>query len=93
MCVSPCLCVCVCVFLLDNSRRNRSGNTKLEYVVLYENSASSDQGQGHCRRSKVFPIYHNTNCKFLYFNLARNLILSMYVHLILIYNIYECRHA
>ena len=23
------------------------------------------QGQGHCRHSKVFPIYHNTNCQVL----------------------------
>ena len=34
-----CFHVCVCVFLHDNSKRNRSRNTKLEYVVVYENSS------------------------------------------------------
>ena len=30
----------VCVFFLhDNSKRNRSRNTKLEYIVIYENSS------------------------------------------------------
>ena len=29
------LCVCVCVFLHDNSKRNRSRNTKLEIIVEY----------------------------------------------------------
>ena len=38
--VSVCVCVSVfvCVFLHDNSKRNRSRNTKLEYFVVYENS-------------------------------------------------------
>ena len=39
MCVCPCLCACVCVFLHDNSRRSRSRNTKLDYIVVYENSS------------------------------------------------------
>ena len=34
-----CVCVSVCVFLHDNSKRNRSGNMKLEYIVVYENSS------------------------------------------------------
>ena len=39
--VSVCVCVCVpvCVFLHDNSKRNRSRNTKSEYIVVYENSS------------------------------------------------------
>ena len=32
---SVCVCVCVCVFLHDNSKRNRSRNTKSEYIVEY----------------------------------------------------------
>ena len=38
---SLCVCVfvCVCVFLHDNSTRNRSRNTKLEYIVEYQNSS------------------------------------------------------
>ena len=70
MCVCPCLCVCV--FLHNNSRRNQSRNTKLDHIEGYKNSSdefdielSSDQGQDHCRRSKIFPIYHNTNCQVL----------------------------
>ena len=39
VCVYVCMCVCVCVFLHDNSKRNRSKNTKLEYIVVYENSS------------------------------------------------------
>ena len=37
--VSVCVFVCVCVFLHDNLKRNRSRNTKLEYIVEYENSS------------------------------------------------------
>ena len=29
----------MCVFLHDNSERNRSRNTKSEYIVVYENSS------------------------------------------------------
>ena len=32
------LCVCVCVFLHGNSKRNRSRNMKVEYIIIYENS-------------------------------------------------------
>ena len=94
--------VCVCVFLHDNSKRNRSRNTKLEYIVEYENS--SDEYDIELRQIKVkvtvgvhkfFPFttiqtvrsYSSTVVQ------ARNLILSMYLHLILIYKIYKCRHA
>ena len=40
VCVSVfvCVCVCVCVSLHDNSKRNQSRNTILEYIV-YENSS------------------------------------------------------
>ena len=77
---------------------------KLEYFVVYENSSEEFdielhrikvkviQGQGHCRCSKVFPIYHNTNCQVLCFNLVK-LGTLYYVHRILIYKIYECRYA
>ena len=33
-----CVSVFVCVFLHDNSKRNRSRNTKLEHILVYENS-------------------------------------------------------
>ena len=37
--------------LYDNSKRNRSRNTKLEYIVVYENS--SDEFDIELRRIKV----------------------------------------
>ena len=49
---SVCVCtVFVCVFLHNNSKRNRSRNTKLEYTVVYENS--SDEFDIELRRIKV----------------------------------------
>ena len=44
LCVCVCVCVCVCFCVCEcvlhvNSKRNRSWNTKLEYIVLYENSS------------------------------------------------------
>ena len=96
------LFVCVCVFLHDNSKRNRSRNTKLEYVVVYENS--SDEFDIELRRIKVkvtvgvqrfspFTTIQTVRSYNSTLVQARKLILSMYVHMILIYKIYECRYA
>ena len=46
-----CVCVSVCVFLHDNSKRNRSRNTKSEYIVVYEKS--SDEFVIELHRIKV----------------------------------------
>ena len=100
--VRVCVCVCLCVFLQDNSKRNRSRNTKLEYIVEYENS--SDEFDIELRRIKVkvtvgvqkfspFTTIQNVRSYSSTLAQARNLILSMYLHLILIYKIYKCRHA
>ena len=100
MCV--CVFVCVCVFLHDNSKRNRSRNTKLEYIVVYENSW--DEFDTELRRIKVkvtvgvqrFSTFTTIQTVRSYNSTlvqARKLILSMYVHLILTYKIYECRYA
>ena len=100
MCV--CVRVCVCVFLHDNSKRNRSRNTKLEYIEVYENS--SDEFDIELRRIKVkvtvgvqkfspFATIQTVTSYSSTLAQARNLILSRYLHLILIYKIYECRHA
>ena len=88
------VCVCVCVFLHDNSKRNRSRNTKLEYIVVYENS--SDEFDIELRRIKVkvtvgvqkFSPFTTIQTVRSYSSIliqARNLILSMYVHLVQIY--------
>ena len=97
-----CVCLCVCVFLHDNSKRNRSRNMKLEYIVVYENS--SDEFDIELRRIKVkvtvgvqrfspFTTIQTVRSYNSTLVQARNLILSMYVHLILIYKIYECLYA
>ena len=100
--VSVCVCVCVCVFLHDNSKRNQSRNTKLKYVVVYENS--SDEFDIELPQIKVkvtvgvqkFSPFTTIQTVRSYISTlvhARNLILSVYLHLTLIYKIYECRHA
>ena len=102
VCVCVCVSVCVCVFLHDNSKRNRSRNTKSEYIVVYENS--SDEFDIELRRIKVkvtvgvqkfspFTTIQTVRSYSSTLVQARNIILSMYLHLILIYKIYECRHA
>ena len=96
------VCVCVCVFLHDNSKRKRSRNTKLEYIVVYENTL--DEFDIELRRIKVrvtvgvqkFSPFTTIQTVRTYSSTlvqARNLILSIYLHLILIYKIYECRYA
>ena len=97
-----CVCVCLCVFLHDNSKRNRSRNTKLEYIVEHENS--SDEFDIELRRIKVkvtvgvqkfspFTTIQTVRSYSSTLVQARNLILSICLHLILIYKINECRHA
>ena len=90
----------MCVCLHDNSKINRFRNTKLAYIVVYENSL--DEFDIELRQIKVkvtvglqkFPHLPQYKVSgpivqlWYYFG-----ILSMYVHLILIYKIYECRHA
>ena len=104
LCVCVCMCVrfYVCVFLHDNSKRNRSRNTKSEYVVVYENSSEEFDIELHRIKVKVtvgvqifFPFTTIQNVRSYSSTLvkARNFILSIYLHLILIYKIYECRHA
>ena len=94
-----CVCVCVCVFLHDNSKRNRSRNTKSEYIIN-----SSDEFDIELHRIKVkvtvgvqkfspFTTIQTVRSYSSSLVQARNLILSIYLHLILIYKINECRHA
>ena len=48
MCASVFVCISVYVFLHDNSKRNRSRNMKLDYIIVYENS-SDEFDIEHCR--------------------------------------------
>ena len=100
--VCVCVCLCVCVFLHDNSKRNRSKNTKSEYFVVYENSSDEFDIRLHRIKVKVtvgvqkfspFTTIQTVRSYSSTLVQARNLILSIYLHLILIYKIYECRHA
>ena len=100
----PCLCVCVflCVLMHDHSKRNPSRNMKCEHIVVYENNSDKFYIE-NCRiksRSlqelkKISPFTATQTVRQFNSNLVqdRKLILSMYVHLILIYNIYEYCHA
>ena len=100
--VCVCVCVCVCVFLHNNSKRNRSRNMKSEYIVVYENSSDEFDIELHRIKVKVtvgvqkfspFTTIQTVRSYSSTLVQARNLILSIYLHLILIYKIYECRHA
>ena len=88
--------------LHDNSKRNQSRNTKLKYIVVYKNS--SDEYNIELRRIKVkvtvgvqkfspFTTIQTVRSYSSTLVQARNIILSMYLHIIIIYKIYECRHA
>ena len=102
VCVCLCVCLRLCVFLHDNSKINRSRNPKSEYIVVYENS-SEEFDIELCRIKvkvtvgvKKFSPFTTIQTVRSYSSTlvpARNLILSMYLHLILIYKIYECRLA
>ena len=96
VCVCVCLCVflCVCVFLHDNSKRNRSRITKLEYV--YKNS--SDEFDIGLRRIKVeVTVGVQKFSPFTTIQSVRSYISTLVQALVCssdtIYKIYECRHA
>ena len=102
VCVYVCVFVCVCVFLHDNSKRNRSRNTKSEYIVVYENSSDEFDIELHLIKVKVivgvqkfspFTTIQTVRSYSSSLVQAMNLTLSIYLHLILIYKINECRHA
>ena len=102
VCVCVCVCLCVCVFLHDNSKRNRSRNTKSAYTVVYENSSDEFDIELHRIKVKVtvgiqkfspFTTIQTVRSYSSTLVQARNLILSVYLHLITIYKINEYRHA
>ena len=83
--------VCVCMI---TPKSYRCRNLKLEYTVVYEN-ISDKSDNGHCQiKVKVTvglfsPFTTIQTIRSYYSSLveARKLILSMYVHLIIIHNI------
>ena len=88
MCVCVCVCVFVCVCVCVHSR-----NTKLEYIVVHENSWDEFDVELHRIRVKVtvgvqkFSPFTTVQTARSYSSTlvqARNLILSIYLHLILI---------
>ena len=99
--VSVCVSVCVrvCVFLHDNSKRNQSRNMKFEYIVVYE--ISSDEFHIEHYRIKVkvtveiqrfspFTTIHTVRSYTSTLEQARKLLLSRYVHLIVLCKSLEC---
>ena len=95
-------CLCLCVFFHDHSKRNSCWNMKLEYIVVYEKSLD-EFGIDHSRIMVKVTIGLQRFSPFttiqsvMFYNptlaQAKKLILSMYVHLILIYKIDKYRHA
>ena len=91
-----CIRVCVRVCLHDNSKRNRSRNMKLEYILVYEISLEKFDIE-HCGiKVKVtvslqmlspFTTIHTIRSYNSTLVQARKLILSVYVQLIIIYKI------
>ena len=90
------------MFLHDNSKRNRSRNTKLKYIVVYENSSDKFDIELHLIKVQVtvglqkfspFTTIQTVRSYNSTLVQARKLILSICVHLIVIQKIYECRHA
>ena len=103
MCVCVCVCVCVCFCTItqkeiDLGTQNwNMSKYMVEYVIVYENS--SDEFDIELRRIKVkvtvgvqkfFPFTTTQTVRSYRSTLvqARNPILSMCLHLILIYKIY-----
>ena len=73
---------------------------KLEYIVVYENNSDEFDIEHHRIKVKVglpkfspFTTIQTVRSYNSTLVQARKLILSMYVHPILIYKIYEYRHA
>ena len=98
------MCVCVCVCVYDNSKRNPSRNTILEYTVIhvYENSSGEFDIEHHRIKVKVtvglqtfspFTTIQTVRSYSSTLVQAKKLILSLYLHLIVIYKFYEYRHA
>ena len=95
MCVSVCVCFCTIT-----QKEIHLGTRNLEYIVVYENSSNEFDIELHWVKVTVgvqkfspFTTIQTVRSYSSALVQARNLILSIYLHLILIYKIYECRHG
>ena len=94
MCVSPCLCVCVFFCTITQEEidlETRNWNT-FYYMKIGLRRIKVKVPVGVQKYSQ-FTTIQTVRSYISTLVQARNLILSMYAYLILIYNIYECRHA
>ena len=97
-----CVCFRVSVFLHDKSKSSRSRNMKLDYIVVHEN-ISDEFDIGLCltkvkvtarlRNFSPFTTMQTVRSHNSTLVQGRKPILSMHVHLIILHNIYEYRHA
>ena len=101
LCVCPCVCVCVC-FCMITQKEIDLGTRNKKNIIVYENSSDEFDIELHRIKVKVtvgiqkyspFTTIQTVRPYSSTLVQARNLILSIYLHLILIYKIYECRHA
>ena len=98
VCVRPFLCVSFCTM----NQNNRTRSMKLEYIVVYENSWDKF-GIEHCRMKVKVTVGLKNFQHLSQYKLsgpisqlcaqAWKLILSMYVHLIIVCEILEYCHA
>ena len=97
VCVCPCVCVCVCFCTITQKEIDLGTRNQNTYIVVYENS--SDEFDIELRWIKVkvtvdvqkfspFTTIQTVRSYSSTLVQSRKLILSMYVHLILIYKIY-----
>ena len=95
---SVCVCVCVCVYFctitqkeIDLGTQNRNENSTDEFdIELHQIKVKVTVG---VQKFSPFTTIQTVRSYSSTLVQARNLILSIYLHLILIYKIYECRHA
>ena len=96
VCLRMCVCFWVCVFLLDNSKRNRSRNIKFKYIVVNENNLDKFNIR-HCWTKvkvttlKFFSILQYKFSGPITLVQTRKLIFSVYVYLIILYKFYKYR--
>ena len=104
LCVCVCVCVrvCVCVCFCTITQKEIDLSTRNWNTLWYENSSDEFDIELHRIKVKVtvgitkfspFTTIQTVRSYSSTLVQARNLILSIYLHLMLIYKINECHHA